>query len=69
MFAFGKKKQLRLDVEALAEKIRQLTNQKTKLDADYASAQQQEKNAYESSLKVIPMNADKKFVLPRDPRK
>lgn len=69
LFAFGKKKQLRLDVEALAEKIRQLTNQKTKLDADYASAQQQEKNAYGSSLKVIPMNADKKFVLPRDPRK
>ena len=58
-----------LDIEALAEKIRQLTNAKNKLDADYESAQKQEKSTYESSLKVIPMNAGKKFVLPKDPRK
>lgn len=69
LFAFGKKKQLRLDVEALAEKIRQLTNTKNKLDADYESAKKEEKTVYESSLKAIPMDADKKFVLPRDPRK
>lgn len=69
LFAFGKKKQLRLDIEALAEKIRQLTNAKNKLDADYESARKQEKSTYESSLRVIPMNAGKKFVLPKDPRK
>ncbi len=69
LFAFGKKKQLRLDIEALAEKIRQLTNEKNKLDADYESAQKQEKSIYESSLKVVPMTAGKKYALPEDPRK
>lgn len=69
LFAFAKKKQLRADIEALSEKLRSLANERKSIDADYEAATVKEKTTYESALKVVPMNAGKKFTLPKDPRK
>lgn len=69
LFAFSKKKQLRADIEALAEKLRRLTTEKKNIDSDYEKARKKQKESRESALKVLPMNAGKKYPMPKDPRK
>ena len=69
LFAFGKKKQLRADIEALAEKLRRLAAEKKNIDSDYENARTKQKESRESALKVLPMNAGKKYPMPKDPRK
>lgn len=69
LFAFGKKKQLRADIEALAEKLRRLATEKKSVDTDYEKAKAKQKDSRESALKVLPMNAGKKYPMPKDPRK
>jgi hypothetical protein len=69
LFAFSKKKQLRADIEALAEKLRRLTTEKKNIDSDYEKARTKQKESRESALKVLPMNAGKKYPMPKDPRK
>ncbi len=69
LFAFAKKKQLRLDLETIGEKIRKLEKEKSSLISAYKSKVSDEKSKLESALKVLPMNAGKKFVMPKDPRK
>lgn len=69
LFAFGKKKQLRADIEALAEKLRRLATEKKTIDSDYEKARTKQKDSRESALKVLPMNAGKKYPMPKDPRK
>ena len=69
LFAFGKKKQLRADIEALAEKLRRLATEKKNIDFDYEKARTKQKESRESALKVLPMNAGKKYPMPKDPRK
>lgn len=68
LFAFEKKKQLRADIEALAEKLRRLAAEEENIDSDYEKARTKQKKSRESALKVLPMNADKKYPLPKDPR-
>lgn len=69
LFAFGKKKQLRAAIEALAEKLRRLATEKKNIDSDYEKASTKQKESRESALKVLPMNAGKKYPMPKDPRK
>jgi len=69
LFAFGKKKQLRADIEALSEKLRRLANEGREIDAKYESAKAKEKAEYEAALKKVPADADEKFPMPKDPRK
>ena len=69
LFAFGKKKQLRADIEALAEKLRRLATEKKNIDSDYEKARTKQKERRESALKVLPVNAGKKYPMPKDPRK
>lgn len=69
LFAFSKKKQLRTDIEALAEKLRRLATEKKNIDTDYEKARTKQKERRESALKVLPMNAGKKYPMPKDPRK
>ena len=68
MFAFEKNKQLRADIEAVAEKLRRLAAEKENIDSDYEKARTKQKKSRESALKVLPMNADKKYPMPKDPR-
>lgn len=69
LFAFGKKKQLRADIEALNEKLRRLATEKKSIDTDYEKAKAKQKDSRKSALKVLPMNAGKKYPMPKDPRK
>ena len=69
LLAFGKKKQLRLDIEAIGEKLRQLSSQKSSIDREYEAEQRRKKNARDNAAKNVPVEAEKKFVLPKDPRK
>ena len=69
LFAFGKKKQLRADIEMLAEELCRLDTEKENLDTDYEEARTKQKDSRESALKVLPMNAGKKYPMPKDPRK
>lgn len=69
IFAFSKKKELRISIESLTEKLRALANEKKSIDVKYKDDQNEENTAYNSSVKTIPMNAGKKFTMPKDPRK
>ncbi len=69
LFAFGKKKQLRADIETLTEGLRRLATEKENIDANYEEARTKQKNRRESVLRVLPMNAGKKYPMPKDPRK
>lgn len=69
IFAFSKKKELRLSIESLSERLRVLANEKKSLDSSLKDDESKENSAYSSSLKTIPMNAGKKFAMPKDPRK
>lgn len=69
LFAFGKKKQLREEIESFSQKIRILKNEKNKLDSDYQSATSKEKSQKEASLKALRDNAEKQYLMPSDPRK
>lgn len=69
LFAFGKKKQLRQDIENLAEKLRLGAIEKNEYEKKYNAEKASAKKNYDSELKVLPMNAGKKFVFPKDPRK
>lgn len=69
LFAFGKKKQLRQDIENLDEKLRFGAIERNEYEKKYRSEIATAKKNYDSALKVLPMNAGKKFVFPKDPRK
>jgi hypothetical protein len=69
LFAFSKKKQLRAGIEVLSLKLRRLATEKKNIDSNYEKARTKQKESRESALKVLPMNAGKKYPMPKDPRK
>lgn len=67
-FAFGKKKQLRADIEELGRKIQGLADEKLSLDSVYESAKTEKEAARKSELEVILNGADIEYPLPKGSR-
>lgn len=68
LFVFGKKNQLRADIEETRRKIQRLADEKLRLDAAYESAKTEKEAARKSELEAILDRADIECPPPKGPR-
>ncbi len=69
LFEFNKKRQLRLEIDDLDERIRHLIIDKKTFDSKYETATAAEEAARESAIKDLPTKAEQQYVIPPEPRK
>lgn len=69
LFAFGKKKQLRAEIEAQQKTIQSLAAEKAQLDASYESAKKKNEAEEKAKIAKLPDAARERFSMPREPQK